>query len=345
MSLGEVAFQKERVMRRVLTLTVLLAGALVAAQAVRAQDGPPRRDGERGPRPLAQINDALSKLDLNDEQKTKINAAREEFGKEMRASFEANREKIQDLEKQMKAAREAKDEAKIKELEEQMAKLRPNFEAKTKEFIDQKIKPVLTDEQKKKFDEELAKARAPRPERPQALRAELLLNNAEKLGLTDEQKTKIEDLQKNFREAMGKVAGEGEENVKARRELVEKQQTDLKALLTDEQKEKVAKLLAEQGPRPPMNPGARLERVLESKDLALTDEQKTKIADLRKAFAESIKTAKEDERPALQKKLIDDIKSLLTAEQKTTFDKLMQPRREGPPPAEKKPEPAPAPPL
>ena len=186
----------------------------------------------------------------------------------------------------------------------------------------QAVRALLSEEQNKKLDELLVAMRpGPGPMRPGQL-LERLLNPevATRLGLTDEQKAKLQALAKDFKEAMGKL--EGPDNEKARRELADKLLKDIQGALTAEQWDKVKAMLA---PPPPPGPGGRIERLV--KELNLTAEQAKAVAELQAKFAEAEKAATSDDaRRALFTKLMDDIKALLTAEQKAKLEQLMQRR-------------------
>jgi Spy/CpxP family protein refolding chaperone len=118
------------------TLTFIAALTVAAPMLATAGDAPA---GKRGPRDAGKgmmgerFNEVLSKLDLTEEQKTKIDAQKAKF----REYMEANKEKF-------KAAREGSDE--------QKAELRKSVGEKMKEMMEG-IRGVLTDDQKKKFAE------------------------------------------------------------------------------------------------------------------------------------------------------------------------------------------------
>jgi len=334
-------------MKRLLTVALWAAlSCLVLAPMARAADGdgpkppapPPApkegdgpRPGQPGPGdrggPLKMIQDILGKLTLTADQTTAIKELTDKFQADMKANFEKNADAIKALQEKMLAAKAAKDEAAMKELRQQVQKLMPPMEAKIKELTDQ-IKSSLTDEQKAAFDKAVAEARKqgspPPPMRPGAV-VELVLNNPDKVGLTDEQKTKLQGLLDTFRDAMKKL-GDGATE-KDRRDLGDKLLADAKAVLDQPgQLEKVKALLEANRPGPG-GPGERLQRVLGQ--LTLTDDQKKAVGDLVTAFQASMKDAKPEDRPGLVKKLITDVRAVLTADQQTKFDELM---KEGPKP-------------
>ncbi len=110
-------------------LITALALALITGISVRAEDQPAAKPGHEGHhRPMGFLPPPMVEK-LTVDQKTKYDAIVADFQKD-----------TPDLREKMKAAREAKDEAKIKELREQMA---PFFKAAMGKVMD-----ILTDEQK-----------------------------------------------------------------------------------------------------------------------------------------------------------------------------------------------------
>jgi Spy/CpxP family protein refolding chaperone len=118
------------------TLALIVALCVAAPMFVTAGEkaaGGKRGEGRAGAMG-ARLDEALGKLSLTDEQKTKIETCKAKFQEYMKAHAE-----------DMKTAREGTDEQKKKEV-------RRAFGEKRKEMIDG-IRAVLTDEQKKKFEE------------------------------------------------------------------------------------------------------------------------------------------------------------------------------------------------
>ena len=142
----------------IVIVTVLaMAGVVMADDKPAASGDAPKQQGPGGPgarrrgNPLEGI---LAKLNLSDDQKAKVGDimkahkdAMDKYREEHKTEFEAVRAK-------MKEAREAKDQDKMKEAYAEMRKL---MEAgpSLKDLAD-KIREVLTDEQKKTFDEAVA---------------------------------------------------------------------------------------------------------------------------------------------------------------------------------------------
>ena len=130
------------------------------------------------------------------------------------------------------------------------------------------------------------------------------------IGLTDEQKAKMDAIRKEARAKLKDAKGED------RKAILEKMKKDIEALLTDEQLEKFKKFRRnrrQDGGRP---------------DIGLTDEQKTKIDAIRKEARAAAKDAKGEDRKAVFQKMRKDIEALLTEEQLEKFKKA---RKDGPP--------------
>lgn len=340
--------------RRVTQAVLAVVGCLLMAALAQAQDNPkpPPRDGE-GPHPERPRDGgpkdgdrprmegegflkAMNELGLSDEQKAKVKEVVDKFQADMKAAREKNGDELKKLRGEMQAAREAKDEARMKELGGQIRKLLPSP-------LPEQLKGVLTKEQGEKLREILSRGGRPAI-RPGAL-AEAALKNAEKLGLTADQKTAVEAALKKFRDATPEGADE-----KARKEAGDKLMADLKAALGEDTMKKLLQSRQGDGPRP--GPGGPAERILaNAKDLGLTDEQVKQIKDLQAAFVESMKNAKEGERKDLIQKFGTDVRALLTKEQLEKLEKLRENRPAGErrPDGEKRPggedPPPPPPPL
>jgi Spy/CpxP family protein refolding chaperone len=141
---------------------IVIAAVLAMAGVSMAEDKPAgdppkreRREGGPGDRRGGPLGGLIEKLNLTEEQKPKVKAimeehraAAEKYREEHKAEFEAARAK-------MKEARESKDEAKIKEAREAFRKLMEGGPS-LKELGD-KLRAVLTADQQKVLDEELAK--------------------------------------------------------------------------------------------------------------------------------------------------------------------------------------------
>jgi Spy/CpxP family protein refolding chaperone len=206
-----------------LAATALLAGDVMA----QGQEGGRRGRGGRGggfgrgggmnAAMLIGSEQVQKELELADEQKAEIKKLTDEMQERTRAAFAAVRDLSED-------ERQAKREEMAKEGEARMA------EAK------KKIDEVLLPEQRERLDQIVLQVQG-----TQALATEAV---AAKLSLSDEQKTKIKEVQEAQGEKMrelfqgGRDGGGREAFDKLRTETQEK----VDAILTAEQKEKLAQL-------------------------------------------------------------------------------------------------------
>jgi Spy/CpxP family protein refolding chaperone len=149
----------------------------------------------------------------------------------------------------------------------------------------------------------------------------------DQVGLTDEQKKKMEEMRADFTKQLESATPE------TRREVFTKMRTEMENILTPEQKKKMEDLRAQRGQQfggfggpggAPGQPGARssafpFQRFLDQ--IKLTDEQKTKVAELQRVAIE---------------KLFNDIRTnVLTEDQRKELEKLRAaaPAAPGTPPA------------
>ncbi len=123
-------------------------------QPSKGMDG--KGHGPRGdrPEPLQQL---LKGIELTAEQKTKIEAIRQSAMAEMKKFHEAHKAEIEKLRDETKAAMEAKDREKMQQLREQREKLFADAPRPLQAAQD--IRAVLTEEQAKQFDANLAEAK------------------------------------------------------------------------------------------------------------------------------------------------------------------------------------------
>jgi len=132
------------------------------------------------------------------------------------------------------------------------------------------------------------------------------------IGLTDEQKKEIEGIRKDA------MAAAKEADPKDRRAIFEKMRKDIHGVFTEEQLEKLKKIREKGGPGRRGMP-----------DLGLTDEQKEKMAAIRKDVKEKMKDAKPEERKAIIEQMKKDIAAILTEEQLEKFKKARHGGRHG----------------
>ena len=120
------------------------------------------------------------------------------------------------------------------------------------------------------------------------------------LGLTDEQKEKMDAIRKGVREKMKDAKPE------ERKAIIEGMKAEIEKILTKEQLEKFKK--ARHGGRRGRGPGGM-------PDIGLSDDQKAQIQDIRKKAMAAAKEAKGEARKAIFEKMKKDIHALFTEEQ------------------------------
>jgi len=273
-------------MRSLIALVMLLVAALVCP-GLWAGDEPKEKGVGKG------LAERIQDLNLTDEQEAKIADIRkeckpkvQEAGKDLAAAVKEEEEKIgavltaEQKEKLQTSKEERKEQrheglaariAHLRELdltEDEVAKIqeiRKEFHPKIAKAMEG-LHGILSDEQKKAREEALKAGKK---------RREVLAS----LNLTDDQKEKVaavcKDLATLVREEMEKI----------RDVLTEEQQAKLPEL-KDERKERVRDKWAH--------------RVANFKDLNLTDEQKTKIEDIRKEFRPKVHEAGNKVRAAVR---------------------------------------------
>lgn len=171
-------------------VAVLFAGGQAEGQVRRQNQQIQIIPGRGADGPLVS-KEAQEKLNLTAEQKEKIEKIEKEFADKNKDSQEKIREAAQ-------KARQDQDRTALQKVMETVQKQRGEFE--------DKVKAVLNDEQKKKFEEAKATGRRPGVIQPGQVRpigraGDQSLQSRdvqEKLNLTAEQKTKLEQLQKEL---------------------------------------------------------------------------------------------------------------------------------------------------
>ena len=150
----------------------------------------------------------------------------------------------------------------------QRLELTPSQREQLKKEQEQALEKVLTGDQKKKLKE----IRLQQQQRKEEMQGRQRQQLKDRLSLTDEQATKLQDLQKNFMESMKKNRQQLDQTIAQQRErareMMETQQQSLKKLLSAEQLEKYKMMMRDrmqdgmqrfrervggQGQRPPVN--------------------------------------------------------------------------------------------
>jgi Spy/CpxP family protein refolding chaperone len=243
-----------------LVLGGLAVFPLLLAKVSLAADASTKETHKQGthmlhPRGGEEQTDRLVKeLGLTGDKEASFRQLLREFHQSVKNWQEENASTLEKLHARLKEAREAKDEAKAKELREQIRK-RVASRIVLRDNLFKKLGEILTPEQIERVKDTLIEWRA------------RMWRTAHDLNLSEEQKTKLRQVFKNWREEME------DETVpdalaKARQSLIDKIITDV--ILTDAQRKALAKMTAEE----PL-----LEKV---RRLDLTKEQKAQVETLSK---------------------------------------------------------------
>lgn len=195
--------------------SVGLAATLLVTLTAAEQEKKPERKRAL-PEQLGQIfpQEALDKLNLTAEQKDKIATLRKQFEEKNKDAIDKVKENMAKAKDMMEKARQDKDREAFKQIGDKMRETMQTVQ-KLRQELDGQFSPILTDEQKKKL-EEVRKDAGGRPAKPGerlGTRKEpgnLLLPPAaqEKLKLSDEQKDKLKQLQKEFEDKATGVLNE-----------------------------------------------------------------------------------------------------------------------------------------
>lgn len=321
-------------------------GAPRRPRAEREQDAPrrgeARQDGARRQDPLAMIERAARQLELDEAQQTKF----DEIIAKHRDEFEKNAETMRDLMQQMRAARDAGDDAKAAEIRRQIGELRGPGQV---EAVLDEVEAILTDAQKERLGQirERMERAGQRPGGPSGpggpgdpiARLEQL---RERLKLDETQTGKFDELLGTFREAIkptdgqpdpmrlqremrqAVANGDRERAAEIRKQLDEHRQlvqaaaeelfTGLAPVLNDQQKQMVedAREMIARGPGGPEEArGGRQNdaRMLirAAKRLELTEEQKTQIDAIEKDAMGRIREAGRDAEPEVLAEIKTDV--------------------------------------
>ena len=114
----------------------------------------------------------------------------------------------------------------------------------------------------------------------------VLAERFQDLNLTDEQEDKIAEIRKEYRPKV-------QEEAKERATLIKEEVDKIRAVLTDEQRTKLAELKEERQERRESRPERLTERIAHLHELDLTDAKMAKIAEIRKEYHPRIAKAME----------------------------------------------------
>lgn len=290
-------------MKKLLLVMMPLALAL-AVTPLLAQERMGRGDGMRrgpasrldgGPR----IEKVIKDLKLEGDKEAQVKQILQTHKQAVENWQKENQPKMQELRKDMQAAREAKDQEKLKSLRADQQKLMESRTALQQDLFKQ-LGDVLDKEQM----ETVKAAMAPRGPAAEFGPMRGLRN----LDLTKEQQEQAKKIMDDARDAARK-ATEPAQRMKIMQDALEKVKTDV---LTEEQRKKFEATQARRGDM--------FRRIA---DLNLTDDQKKKIEDIRTETEAAVKDAKtpQDRREitrAAFKKVVDEV---LTDEQREEMKK------------------------
>jgi Spy/CpxP family protein refolding chaperone len=265
-------------------MRAVLAVALLVVGTTAYLTFPILAGQQAGQKAAGDLAGRVQDLNLTDQQEAKIEEIQKAFapkvqeaGKELAAVVKEEVEKVRDVltpEQRMRpeAAREERQERRAEGLAQRMAhceeldltddeiakfeEIRKEFRPKIEKAMNA-LHGILTDDQKKVRQEGLTAGKKHR-------------EIVESLNLTGEQKEKIQTVGKEvatlFREEMEKI-----------RDVINAEQNEKLQDLKEERKERVRDRAAH--------------RISELKELNLTDDQKTKIADIRKEYRPKVHDA------------------------------------------------------
>jgi Spy/CpxP family protein refolding chaperone len=224
------------------TAAVLIVG-LLGTSAIFAQPNesttrparPGQGPGGREPGMMVRmLRERLDKLDLSADQKKQIDGILSDTESQMRKIMQESRSTTQ---------------------EDRRDKIRTVMQD-----LREKIGGVLTDEQKQKLQEEMDKLRASGGGQMNPLNR--LRDNLDKLGLSDDQKTKatavVDDAQKkqnDMRDQIENGNGDPQQIQEKRQQLREDVQKKLAEILTQDQQDKLRDLMQAGGPDGPPGEG------------------------------------------------------------------------------------------
>lgn len=198
------------------SVAVLLSLALLAPLATaQEQKAEKKRPGAAAPDNPGQLlpQEVLDKLNLTDEQKEKVAKLRKDFEEKNKDAIDKMKESVAKAKETMEKARQDKDKDGFRKAGEQMREAAEAAQ-KLRKDLEGQLAGVLNDDQKKKLQEAAAAGKeggrpgAAKPgERPgkgpagkEAGSSFIPPQLQERLKLTDEQKEKLKQLDKEFAE-------------------------------------------------------------------------------------------------------------------------------------------------
>lgn len=226
-------------------------GAPAGAKTEQGEGKGAKGAGQRGAPGGGLMQRLTSELGLTEEQQTQIKALVQQHFEEARQQAEQSEkgQQIKAIREEMRKAREAGDQAKLEELRKQLRELAGDDQANRREQVQQnlealraKITPLLTPEQQKKFAEMKFDRGAGGAGAvggnidPRRLRGVL-----QNLDLTKEQKQAAEEIFAKAKEEMQSIP---QDDRAARMQVGQRVMSEIRNLLTDEQKTKLEEQLS-----------------------------------------------------------------------------------------------------
>ncbi len=234
---------------------LLPARVSLAAKGLSKETKGPHTE-QTQPAHAGEVDRIVKELGLSGDKETRFRQLFGEFRQAMKEWRDQNGSKLADLHAQLKKAQEAKEETKVKELRDQIRKLVESRRAIREKFFKQ-LGEILTPDQVEQVKDIVLEWRA------------RMWHIVSSLNLTDDQKTKVRQVLKSWREEMEDEAALPSK-VHPFRSLLEKIATDV--ILTDVQRQALDKMKGE---------GPLLEKVMK---LDLTDTQKVQVEKLKEAL-------------------------------------------------------------
>jgi len=296
----------------------LIGMVMVVAPAPAQEDAPrPRRERPaRADRPEARRRLArrqnmeafyqklLKELALDETQQKAVKQAVDTFAQAAKNWQAEHGEELRALQQQIRqAGRENRE--KVQELRTKQQELTKG-RARLREDLNTQIMDVLKDDQKAKFQELLREAGRPNP-------LVVLHRALGRLELSDEVKGKAAGILKK-----AKADTKEAKDAKAKADIAAKAVAEVKALLTDEQKAQLDRMLQ------PRRAGARARLPRGLSQLNLTEEQTKKIQEI---MAAARQAEPENRRQAIREATRKVIGEVLTPAQREQWQKLRGGRR------------------
>jgi hypothetical protein len=317
--------------------------------------GGPGGRGPRGPMPLRMMAERLAdRLELSDEQMELYNAVVAEYETQLTNDAETPGN-MRGLREEFRAAREAGDEARIAELREQARAFRAQREALVEGFFES-IDPILDENQRAQLSEHRERMQRRREGMRQRMEMRRMASELpDQLGMSDEQRElygEILDARRaerdKHREQMramrpvweelreARQAGDADRvaELEAQLEAARPEPPDLdsffesvNSILTEDQQAQLAAMRQQvMGDRAERGRAVDMQTVVSAaKRLNLSAEQREQLKEIMRSARQAERGQRVDRatRAELAARMRAEISAILTAEQRTEFDRLL----------------------